>query len=583
MIKIAIDGGLLDMPQQEVSSTFSSLRFAEAIPEQFTTDITLPKTSHNIALLDAYGELDRGQLFGTKIPCYIAGDTFNTDGCLTVDKIEEETITATVYFGTLPLELLESKIRDLITDDSTTYYGLTGFSYDTVLKNCALYRFYASKYSAGINDYEQPMHPYETLGFPIPPSISVNALLSRLSAATGIQLPMLANDMFATAKMFKQARNVPSVWSFKNGAVQTDTTQLGLTFTETTSDISGARCYRIQVDQDCTLTIRLAGIGYYNVFDAVIKVNGQTYNVHEWYGVWADFSTTENMTAGGELKVYVGNGYVNDVALQITPSGMFNTPDDNSQQLNIDYFGHTLESYIASGCPLNVPTYMGTIENLGDYTVKELLTALCWQTGQRIVNIGGALSFTTANTAKMVQQATIVSYEPVFDGLGRKNYVTRKDGNYGTFNIDNSLLDLECSIQDMEVWSMSIRRGKLLAPIYEWEVDGESSPPVWKPSFADVDGIVLSTLDTTYWLLMALPAPSTMDIDRLGKIALVTMQTYESVSDYDFIYYQGRVYMVVDGTTDEATGLTEVRALLVGNPAIVRLRDFSDDFSIDFS
>jgi hypothetical protein len=74
-----------------------------------------------------------------------------------------------------------------------------------------------------------------------------------------------------------------------------------------------------------------------------------------------------------------------------------------------------------------------------------------------------------------------------------------------------------------------------------------------------------------------------MGIDELGKVALTTWQTYEDVSEYDYVFIDGHKYMIVDGTTDEESELCEFRALEVMNVSAVRGRDFSDDFSNDFS
>ena len=178
MIGISVAGGMLDVPQQEVVRSFSTMRFSDAIPSQFTTDIELPRTAHNVALLGAYGELDRGQLFGEKIPCFISSDMLNVQGCLTVDRLTADAITCTVFFGTLPTELLDVKIRDLIGDDSYTTLDMVSYAngHDSSERSVGKYNFYDSGLALR-SGYSLNVPPYDDYGVPIMPAIKVDYLL----------------------------------------------------------------------------------------------------------------------------------------------------------------------------------------------------------------------------------------------------------------------------------------------------------------------------------------------------------------------------------------------------------------------
>lgn len=604
MIQIALMGGMLDVPAQEISSSFASMRFAESIPDQWTTDIELPRTARNVSLLGAYGELDRGQLFGEKIPCFIATERHNDVGCLTVDRLTEDTITVTVYFGTMPTEILDTKIRDIIADDATTTVDMVSYAngHDTSVRNVAKYNFYSSL-QAVYNDVGMHVAPWTQYGLPLMPSINVNYLLTLIGNKIGYTMPYFTEQWWITAKELVGSRNVPAVVTHKvtRDGVEADAVvscqQDGVSLTITNDTIS------ISVDQDCTLRVRAGGQIWENsgLYNPTVSINSQSAPYSAGTIVRdGDFHLTTDYTFSATAgTVYTWKIATDDfssityafVTVRATTVGQIPQESDEHVAISPQAFGwYNISGEIVhhNYCyPYISECYIGTIACLGDVTVKELLTALCWQTGQRIVVDGNTLSFTLPNATKTLRNATLIAFEPVFDKLGRQNKIKHTDGDVWSFGINNSLLADEVTVQDVKIWSKRAVRGieplnSLYAPIFNFNYDDDTQK--WEIEMGeDIDGVIIGVLNTSTWFLRPIGKPSWMGINELGKVALTMWQTYEDVSEYDYVFIDGHKYMIVDGTTDEETGLCEFRALEVMNVSAVRGRDFSDDFSDDFS
>lgn len=604
MMQIALMGGMLDVPAQEISSSFASMRFAESIPDQWTTDIELPRTARNVSLLGAYGELDRGQLFGEKIPCFIATERHNDVGCLTVDRLTEDTITVTVYFGTLPTEILDTKIRDIIADDAYTTAEMVDYDYNPSVKSCGKYNFYSSL-QAVYNGVDMKVKPWNTYGLPLMPCIRVNYLLTLIGNKIGYTMPYFTEPWWIVAKELVGSRNVPAVVTY--GVTDTNVDDDPVTSCQQTGisvSISSNKI-NIKVDQDCRLSVVVGGTIYeyydypypYIPMIRITNASAPTVDGSIDYPQAYDEAVnyTFNATAGTlytwnvNSNIYVAKALLTVKAVTV---GQIPQEDDEHEAIDPKNFGRYTDvdqDIYRNYCYPNIAEcYIGTIACLGDVTVKELLTALCWQTGQRIVVDGNTLSFTLPNATKTLRNATLTAFEPVFDKLGRQNVLKRADGNKWSFGINNSLLADEVTTQEVKIWSKMVNfagitiTNRLYAPIFAFEWDDDKHK--WDIAMGeDIDGVIIGELDTATWSLKPLSKPSWMGIDELGKVALTTWQTYEDVSEYDYVFIDGHKYMIVDGTTDEESGLCEFRALEVMNVSAVRGRDFSDDFSNDFS
>ena len=201
-----------------------------------------------------------------------------------------------------------------------------------------------------------------------------------------------------------------------------------------------------------------------------------------------------------------------------------------------------------------------------------------------IVGYGGMGSY-HVNLQKNAGNITLTG---IWDIKEERREAARERGIFVYDSLEHLLAD-ETVLQDIPVYSDGMTtprsaqqpRRRLVAPVYEFEWNTEEQQ--WDISAGDIDGIIIGELDTANWWLQPLGAPSWLGVDHLGKVALTTWQTYEDVSECDYVYIEGHQYMLVDGTVDEESGLCEFRALEVAQPVTTQGRDFSDDFSDDFS
>lgn len=611
MITIFIEGGQLDVPAQEISTSFKSMRFSSPLQDAFSTDIELPKTAHNVRLLGAYGELDRGQLFGQRIECFVTSETRTDAGFLTIDRVTSDSITATVYFSVLPLELFDKAVREILTDDITTAIPLKWRNHgsgqwtsaDAVTAPSQWWMCNSEQIYGGLVTEDSVRNAAS------PASIRFDDLMGRIATKLGVGMPSTGSTLRIVAKNLQQARNVPSVCE--------------VAFTHPHDNFSakwqaqhGMEIYREQseivykFDQPCTAHIYifantsvrrdLNDSDNQAVATRIFK-NGSVIGIYTFpkgrhYNSGAYYITASALpTDTFKIETYsvppVGDyDTIFSALYKVWTEGMVNTDADNPDDITI--FDRCIDDYYNGGihyqdnvtqCP--VFAYQGIMQNIGDDTIKALMSSVCWQLGLRLRYESGALAMVAPDEEKVLRHAELVSYAPVFDGLGQHNKVTYKtvgDGTpYRSFSLINSRLKDEVKVQELVLYSADYS-SHLYAPIYTWSYDEDGD--VWSREPQELSGIVAGTEGSNGWLEY-LKNPSFLGLENLGKVALLTLRTDEKVSLYDYVWYDGHKLMVVEGNTDEETGITEFTALEVGKVSVTPIdaRAYSDGFDDGFN
>ena len=609
MITIFIEGGQLDVPAQEISTSFKSMRFSSPLQDAFSTDIELPKTAHNVRLLGAYGELDRGQLFGQRIECFVTSETRTDAGFLTIDRVTSDSITATVFFSVLPLELFDKAVREILTDDITTAIPLKWRNHgsgqwtsaDAVTAPSQWWMCNSELNYGGTTTVDSVRNAAS------PASIRFDDLMGRIAAKLGVGMPSTGSTLRIVAKNLQQARNVPSVclcqWKYRLYQFETKyQPQLGMTLTP---DHYGVQ---YTFDQPCTVHFCIfANTSYGRQLNdsdnkdiqTIIKKNGIIIGSYTFIAGRHFNSGAYYITAAATpsdtfyIDSHSEDNYedVSNLALyKVWTEGMVNTDADNPDDITI--FDRCIDDYFFGGihyqdnvtqCP--VFSYQGIMQNIGDDTVKAMLSSVCWQLGLRLKYESGALAMVAPDEEKVLRHAELVSYAPVFDGLGQRNKVTYKtvgDGTpYRSFALNNSRLKDEVKVQELVLYSADYF-SHLYAPIYTWSYDEDGD--VWSREPQELSGIVAGTEGSNGWLEY-LKNPSFLGLENLGKVALLTLRTDENVSLYDYVWYDGHKLMVVEGNTDEETGITEFTALEVGKVSVTPIdaRAYSDGFDDGFN
>lgn len=608
MIQISIAGGQLDVPAQEISTSFKSMRFSSPLQDAFSTDIELPKTAHNVRLLGAYGELDRGQLFGQRIECFVTSETRTDAGFLTVDRITSESITVTVYFSILPLDSFDKTVREILTDDITTAIPLKWRNHgsgqwtsaDAVTAPSQWWVCNSELNFGGTTTVDSVRNAAS------PASIRFDDLMGRIATRLGVGMPSTGSTLRIMAKNVKQARNVPSVcmckWKLRLYQFSAKyQPQLGMTITP---DQYGVQ---YTFDQNCTVHFYIfANTSYGRTLNdsdnkdiqTIIKKNGNiigsyTFPAGRHFNSGAYYITAA-ATPSDTFYIDSHSDDGEDVSYlalyKVWTEGMVNTDADYPDDMTV--FDRCIDDYYIGGihyqdnvakCP--VFAYQGIMQNIGDDTIKTLLPSVCWQLGLRLKFESGALAMVAPVEEKVLRHAELVSYAPVFDGLGQHNKVTYKTVGDAeparSFYINNSRLKDEVKVQELVLYSADYF-SHLYAPIYTWSYDEDRD--AWSREPQELSGIVAGTEGNNGWLEY-LKNPSFLGLENLGKVALLTLRTDENVSLYDYVWYDGHKLMVVEGNTDEETGITEFTALEVGEVSVTPIdaRAYSDGFDDGFN
>lgn len=586
MIQIAVNGELLDVPEQDITMSGKSLRFAEAISDEFSTDIELPRTQRNIAILGVYGLNMRGQLFGDRLQCFISTDLGNYDGYLTVDNVTEETITITLYWGLLPYESIDKKINEILTDDNTTFVPYGNHLINSGLLNVGQYDYYNSWWAlAG---------QAEAVRYPLSGAISINNIFSRLGSALGWTFPTVNSELYLIATGNKQARNVPTVCVMAGGGkyryqntVQYSP-QLGVSYEASPNWSASNHEFYLIADQKCTMKIDWYIYENQGVAGELLvtEADGTTHLLTN-SGIqnqWHISTLTITVAPNAVTKLNFSHLMLKSHVLKFTPSGMVNTDKDDPQPL--DLVGRMASDYSAAAwasCPQQPLCYQGVIQNLSDLTVRELLTGLCWYLGKKISTTGKTMIFRSAYEEKdLTGKATLTEWEPIYDGFGRKNYTdwagcTEAKLKEGA-NHRELLFEMDCNRLEMEVCQQVLPffRGAMYADnngttlgctIPQWKWDSTDGGQTWTASAEDIDKPALvrvyySSADGEY--IAASPDPiQGLDIENTDAIKYVTFETYEPMRGYDYLIIDGFRVMVTEWETDENTGQTTGKGLIV--------------------
>lgn len=223
-------------------------------------------------------------------------------------------------------------------------------------------------------------------------------------------------------------------------------------------------------------------------------------------------------------------------------------------------------------------SYFGYFANLTDMTIGELLFALCWYNGNGITHTDdGGIAWTSTDKSKVID-GEITTIMPSSDYLGQKNYVIYNGQDVDTTTplteIDSIWLEERKTI--VEIGFSYVRRGTLgRAWIKQYELkynyDEDDNITGADVNFNDIDGQVVFRLEThqnsnSPFHLDTIPPHSLqpMGLERMTSATQVEIETYDDeVSNKDYVYLDGRKYMVIQTSSDLINKKTTITALLV--------------------
>lgn len=606
MLAISINGRALDLPRQEINTTWAHPRFADALQDQFTTDIEIPLTQKNRELLGDYGILDGNYPFSKRIQVSISLFATTTDGYMHVTKVTHEKATATVFFNGAPYEILERKIREIRRDVPSQ----TIFPFDN---NGRI--LYWAKLSAPTKPYAyyNCVSEEEVSGVgPIcHPSWRLNDMFQWFQGITGVSINfpniggktyrILCNDAKVCPENNHQT--IASMSKFDSQQSQYEHFLRCGQHVCNDGEWNNESLKKITFNRACLVELRLMwNINFYAHNWKVMKNGSMIMSSGTTIITSTSYHTsaiTLTMAAGDTLEITKIHPYNSDAdlwepncVLDITYlyHPIYETDYGNSLEFDadrfskmyqtpyiLDYFGIS-DTYIdgTAGTPICSWRWFGMVCNLPDYTVRELLNGLIWITGGLLNVNNNNISFETSERTEIVNEGYIEEVETSSDLFGRLSKIEWSESNtpwqpnnvvHSFWNVSNEFIEGEVVVHKsifkyVDEWDPVYASTAAFVCQYYGKTKGAAL------EFNDVGAVLLTedfeTTTTNRWMFLRPPKGlESFLVDKVKSIAIVTLSTLTQLSGIDSFYYKGRKYIIIDTDTDTDTGECTCRAFLI--------------------
>lgn len=214
--------------------------------------------------------------------------------------------------------------------------------------------------------------------------------------------------------------------------------------------------------------------------------------------------------------------------------------------------------------------YYGLWANMGNCSVKEFISNMCWVHGQKLDLDKYDLIFKSAKESQILSNATLNKITTYSDKFAKKNIIKYKDDNFPViWNVDNDFLEDEKTVFE-SIFNTSIHRyGIATVNQYEFETkltEPNSSGESWvedvKVKLNEFDFLLFKMADNGHscWLERA-PYLSDFGMSDIVSTVTANITTTDDVREKDYVYMDGHKYLVVNGNVDMSTGLSELEAI----------------------
>lgn len=547
-MRILINSTELDVAAgQEVSFHFSNMRFSDVFANSFSTDFDLPLTSNNIRVLGVYGLIDRPQqLFGSLIECQVLTRGENRRGRMQVNSIKNGAVNVTLYMSELPTELSLPLAR-LIPDTAATIYSWLDWErrdYETPTTSRA---------------FDNKTYYDRGDGIPVMPNVKLSELFARIATASGmtINTGALADYRLMCSRLVVCPQNQRQIIYYECNNTAMTLQRAGQHITNEVKavpvDIATVPAYPIEINRDCRIYLVLSAVRSLSATDIAVWLQHN--------GAWSSVTLTSgraiiNATAG-DIVAFTST-YTGSLIVDMTISEYEIREDDYDTKLTLDVGAdYSTPSWYTGG---GAYVYIGLMSCLPQLTAKELLSAIGWQIGKIIEVNDMELTYNQPNRYATID-AEIASYAPQSDALGRVNVIQGADGGQlAKFYIDAVVQAEKVFHKSPFVTLATALHGDSM----QWAVIDlfERTEPF---DFVGVEGGVLtvaaSSGTTSY--LTAPPSVSFLGVDSLAFVMEIEGVTLSDITHLDYVVINSHTYMVEEGDTDELTGMTNFKALLI--------------------
>ena len=606
VFSIQTENGALDVYKQDISWEWKNIRFADGIRDQYSTDIDIPKTKNNCNLLNISGLLDSpSQMFGNQMQsCVLEVNGDFMDVYLQVVSITDDNITICLYERTLPTEVREKNIARIFRDNSST---ILAWNVNTLnaYPNWFYKYFYGSPYD---NKYAQ-YHPI----------LKANTIIDNINNVCNVDIQHVNDDWYvmATKKTVCPENNRQTVEGlYSDGSMhimggQHITNDLSFSYSiPDTNKITFNRACKVKINlwvawkskntgyntpfyiihhkasnnNDTSYTTQLRGDLYINYVDTnTFTINVDMDDTLTFFVTGTSFDSIR-CVADMQITDYEINDedygneleYVSRVPRLLVYSYNANnyiTWWFDSTTYNLDYKkrGESGTKHKWINTTWTSFAWFGYYANLEDMTVSKFIWGLCWLLGKKVIINNGVVEFVDSNENLILENANITKIEPNSDNLGMKNYIrynNQEDANPISI-IDNEWLEGEKDLHKSPfgyISNISNYVGKI-NQYEEFKYDSDSGQ--YSCKFNETGFLVWWHVTQSGGLTIQNEWIRDIPLNNFGLYKItqtmeVTIESFDSqVNNKDYVYLDGRKFLVVEGDMDMNTKQSTLTALLV--------------------
>ena len=597
---IQLASGSLDVYEQEINFTWRNIRFSDALQDAYSTDVTLPKTPNNCNLLQISGLLDStSQLFGDKISpsvLNVGSDIIST--WLQVTQITEDDITVCLYERTLPNELTQKTLNELLpTDDSGSIWAWNKGTLQHAPAGVFRTYYYGMGYDANYAQYH-----------PVKPLSDLLNLANAELALEGLAMPVPSNAtdlMVMATKKTVCPENPVQVVEFN------DTDMSDNMFNihggqHVTNDMDWGGADRITFNRECHVSLTISALWWkksgtlqnktFQLFKnhnaiATFTIPSANYEFYKLNFVWSG-----NLNEGDYLqfyctdtdrfhslsfvaKLYISNYdiYTDDYGEELKYVGRYPRWRVKSPQswggatsfVDSDGKSHQLLPGTWVQTEYLSFAYFGYWCNLPEITVKNLLWGLCWLNGKKLIRNGNTADFMDCNDGAVLEQANIDSISPQAEEFGQTNHLCFAGEEQSQQNkistIENVWLDKTKTLHKSPfAWASNWGTLPLLQQYSnpEKDVDDDGNVTNYSCDFNEVDGFAIFGKYQSGQLYKL--TINRMGLDKITQTMRVEITCWDKgVKNADYVWVNGKKFMVIEADADLETGATTLQAVLV--------------------
>lgn len=622
-MEIRINGQQLHIIPETVEIDWENIRFSEAVADEWSTEIELPNDPYNINLLDCYGLLDRGGIYNHKIICSVQIDEISKDGYLQIFQINQFVIKARVYIISIPYAVLDKKVSDYYPHNDVVFRwdrfspittNIAGIDEGIIPYDYTKTDFYSNiiaqwHASVSIKKILENIMVAEDITLP-----TVNSTLFQVSTRKKVcpsnpYQVMMGNFLHSNAITDTNlelcggqhiTNDFVSSWSYADFHWNYNWSDWMAESTNEKWMQNASKMSVITFNRHCVAHIKVYACASQIGGIIIPKRNGDSLlpssaaavtvlTSHNWSEsdilLFDDYVTFED---GDEFTLhYSGSAQTPqrnvrysvvleyeqydwdeddyDTNLEYIPApfgiwGIIRLSSDFAYDFKSDFNGlgdgtHSLEDYSF--------TYFGAYSNLTrNVSVRDFLTSLAWIHNQKLHLDRNELIFQNPNVSEEIN-ANITQILPVSDKLGQKNTIGYRDLEESLeFSIDNEFLEPEITLHENKFYTSDI----LPQYSYEMTYNDNSENGQWvtdiKVNFEDLGDVIMTATfeGNRYWLRKA-PDIVGFGLADLNSALTITAEAIGNYSDLDYVYINGHKYMVVSGSYNHDTDITEFTAI----------------------